>query len=106
MLEFMLRRILVAMPVLLLVSLISALIMEMVPGDPAVLLAGQSATDAELAQMREQLGLNRPFLERLIDWYLALARGDLGVALGLLVGTSETGFVAARHQRPPLRPHR
>ena len=51
MLEFMLRRILVAMPVLLLVSLISALIMEMVPGDPAVLLAGQSATDAELAQM-------------------------------------------------------
>jgi peptide/nickel transport system permease protein len=78
MLEFMLRRTLVALPVLLLVSLISALIMEMVPGDPAVLIAGQSATDLELAQIREQLGLNRPFLSRLFDWYMALARGDLG----------------------------
>ena len=44
MVEFMLRRILIALPVLLLVSLISALIMEMVPGDPALLIAGQSAT--------------------------------------------------------------
>jgi peptide/nickel transport system permease protein len=78
MLEFMLRRTLVALPVLLLVSLISALIMEMVPGDPAVLIAGQSATDLELAQIREQLGLNRPFVSRLFDWYMALARGDLG----------------------------
>ncbi|MEN9588743.1 MAG: hypothetical protein RLZZ481_529, partial [Pseudomonadota bacterium] len=94
MLEFMLRRILVALPVLLLVSLISALIMEMVPGDPAVLLAGQSATDAELAQLREQLGLNRPFLERLTDWYLALARGDLGDSI--LLNRPVTQAIAER----------
>ncbi|MBW6493776.1 MAG: ABC transporter permease [Burkholderiaceae bacterium] len=76
--EFILRRLLIALPVLLLVSLISASIMELVPGDPAVLIAGQSASDAEIAMVREQLGLNRPFIERLGSWYAGIARGDLG----------------------------
>ena len=78
MFEFALRRLLVAVPVLLLVSLISASIMELVPGDPAALLAGQNASDIEIAAVREQLGLNRPFISRLGSWYLDLARGDLG----------------------------
>jgi peptide/nickel transport system permease protein len=78
MIEFALRRLLVAVPVLLLVSLISASIMELVPGDPAALLAGQNASDIEIAAVREQLGLNRPFISRLGSWYLDLARGDLG----------------------------
>ena len=94
MVEFMLRRILIALPVLLLVSLISALIMEMVPGDPALLIAGQSATDLELSQIREQLGLNRPFLLRLMDWYLALARGDLGDSI--LLNRPVTQAIAER----------
>ncbi len=76
--EFIVRRLLVALPVLLLVSLISASIMQLIPGDPAVMIAGQSATDLEIAAVREQLGLNQPFIERLGHWYLDLARGDLG----------------------------
>lgn len=76
--EFIIRRLLIALPVLFLVSLISASIMEMVPGDPAMMIAGQNATDLEIAAVREQLGLNRPFIERLGGWYVSLAHGDLG----------------------------
>ena len=75
MIEFIVRRLLVALPVLLLVSLIAASIMQLVPGDPATLIAGQNASDIEIANVREQLGLNRPFIARLADWYVALARG-------------------------------
>ena len=57
MIQFILRRLLVALPVLLLVSLISASIMQLVPGDPAAIIAGQNASDVEIAQIREQLGL-------------------------------------------------
>ena len=76
--EFILRRLLAAVPVLLLVSLISASIMQLVPGDPAAVIAGTGATDTEIARVREALGLNRPFHERLAGWYVGLAQGDLG----------------------------
>jgi peptide/nickel transport system permease protein len=81
MIEFILRRLAAALPVLLLVSLISASIMQLVPGDPAAVIAGQNATDAEIAQIREQLGLNRPFPVKLAAWYADLARGDLGQSI-------------------------
>jgi peptide/nickel transport system permease protein len=92
--EFILRRLLIALPVLLLVSLISASIMELVPGDPAVLIAGQSASDAEIAMVREQLGLNRPFVERLGGWYVGLAHGNLGDSI--LLNRPVTQAIAER----------
>ena len=94
MIEFIVRRLLVALPVLLLVSLISASIMELVPGDPASLIAGQSASDVDVAKVREQLGLNRPFVARLGDWYLALFRGDLGNSI--LLNRPVTQAIAER----------
>lgn len=81
--EFVLRRLLAAIPVLLIVTLIAASIMQLVPGDPAAVIAGQGATDAEVAQVRAQLGLDRPFLLRLGEWYLGLIQGDLGYSLTL-----------------------
>lgn len=81
--EFVLRRLLAAIPVLLIVTLISASIMQLVPGDPAAIIAGQGATDAEVAQVRSQLGLDRPFVVRLGEWYVGLAQGDLGFSLTL-----------------------
>ena len=94
MIEFILRRVLVALPVLLLVSLIAASIMQLVPGDPAALIAGQSASDLEIANVREQLGLNRPFIVRLGDWYSGLARGDLGNSI--LLNRPVTQAIAER----------
>ncbi|MGE0714427.1 MAG: ABC transporter permease [Alphaproteobacteria bacterium] len=81
--EFVLRRLLAAIPVLLLVTLIAASIMQLVPGDPAAIIAGQGASDEQVQQIRTQLGLDRPFLLRLGEWYLGLARGDLGWSLTL-----------------------
>ena len=94
MIQFILRRLLVALPVLLLVSLISASIMQLVPGDPAAVIAGQNASDLEIAQIREQLGLNRPFPVKLAAWYGDLARGDLGHSI--LLNRPVTQAIAER----------
>lgn len=71
-------RLVSAVPVILLVTLISFSIMSLVPGDPAAIIAGATATDAEIADLRVALGLDRPFLERLVNWYGDLLSGDLG----------------------------
>lgn len=92
--EFIVRRLLAAVPVLFLVSLIAASIMQLVPGDPAIMIAGQSASDAEIARVRESLGLDRPFVERLWDWYVGLAHGDLGHSL--LLNRPVTQAIAER----------
>jgi peptide/nickel transport system permease protein len=71
-------RLVSAVPVILLVTLISFSVMSLVPGDPAAIIAGATATDAEIADLRVALGLDRPFLERLVSWYGDLLSGDLG----------------------------
>jgi peptide/nickel transport system permease protein len=71
-------RLVSAVPVVLLVTLIAFSIMSLVPGDPAAIIAGATATDAEIAELRQALGLDRPFLARLVAWYGDLLRGDLG----------------------------
>jgi peptide/nickel transport system permease protein len=92
--ELVLRRLLAAIPVLFLVSLIAASIMQLVPGDPAAIIAGQSASDADVARVREALGLDRPFVERLWDWYVGIAHGDLGHSL--LLNRPVTQAIAER----------
>jgi peptide/nickel transport system permease protein len=92
--EFVLRRLLAAVPVLFLVSLIAASIMQLVPGDPAAIIAGQSASDADVARVREALGLDRPFIERLWEWYVGIAHGDLGHSL--LLNRPVTQAIAER----------
>lgn len=78
MISFILRRLLTAIPVLFIVSLVTFLIMWLVPGDVSAEIAGTDATPADLAAIRERLGLDRPLWERAVNWYAALAQGDLG----------------------------
>ncbi len=69
---------------LLLLLLVSALIFwgtNILPGDVAQSILGQSATPEALANIREELGLNEPALSRYFDWLGGLAHGDLGTAL-------------------------
>ena len=79
--RFVLRRLLAAIPTLFLVSLITFGLLWLVPGDPASMFLDTSATAEALARVRTQLGLDRPFLERMADWYVRLLRGDLGNSL-------------------------
>jgi peptide/nickel transport system permease protein len=75
-----------AIPVLLLVSLVSFGLMRLIPGDPSAAIAGLSATKEQVAQIRAQLGLDEPVLTQALHWYGALLQGDLGRSI--LLGQS------------------
>lgn len=78
MIGYIMRRLMAAVPVLIMVSLLAFLLMQIVPGDPAHAMAGSDASVAEIEAIRHDLGLDRAWYLRLADWYLALLRGDLG----------------------------
>ncbi|MFE0506651.1 nickel ABC transporter permease [Peribacillus butanolivorans] len=78
---FIVRRILQTIPVLLGVSLVVFLIMQMVPGDPATLLAGEGATKETIEMIRHQLGLDRPILYQYFDYVVHAVQGDFGESL-------------------------
>lgn len=78
---YLVRRILSAIPVLLLVAFFVFSLLVLVPGDPAVLLAGEDATREDVLRIRESLGLDEPFLFRFMEWLGAVVRGDLGTSL-------------------------
>ena len=66
---------------LLVVSIIIFGAVEMLPGDLAQQILGQSATDETVAQLREELGLNRPAFVRYFEWLGGAVQGDFGVSL-------------------------
>ena len=81
MLRLIVVRLLAAVPVLFVVSLISFGLTLLVPGDIAAEMAGPSANRVEVEQIRAQLGLNQPPLERMLHWYGGLVQGDLGKSI-------------------------
>lgn len=92
--RFVLRRLLASIPVLFLVSLITFGLLWLVPGDPASVFLDASATREALDRVRHELGLDRPFLLRMGDWYLRLLHGDLGTSL--LLNRSVTSAILER----------
>ena len=78
--KYILKRILIIIPILLGVSFIVFSILSLTPGDPARLMLGVGATDEALNSLREELGLNRPFLTRYVDYMLGIFHGDFGVS--------------------------
>lgn len=91
---YVLRRLARSVPVLLLVTLVSFFIMQIVPGDPASIIAGLGATPQEVERVRHELGLDRPVLVQLVGWYRGMARGDLGDSI--LLGRSVTRAIVER----------
>ncbi|MEY4077292.1 MAG: Glutathione transport system permease protein GsiC [Pseudomonadota bacterium] len=78
MLQFLLRRILAVLPVLFVVSLVVFLILRLAPGDPAAVIAGNSATNEDIAKIQVQLGLDRSIPVQYGIWMGNVFRGDLG----------------------------
>lgn len=72
------KKILTMLLTLLLVSFLVFLCFTVIPGDPAVARLGTEATPEAIEMLREEMGLNRPFLVRFGDWLLSFLRGDLG----------------------------
>jgi len=92
--RFIVRRLLASIPVLFLVSLITFGLLWLVPGDPASVFLDASASAEALTRVRHELGLDRPFLLRMGDWYLRLLQGDLGTSL--LLNRSVTSAIFER----------
>lgn len=82
-LRLLVTRLLQAAPVLLLVAVLSFLLMHLLPGDPAVVIAGADASPEAIAKLRAQLGLDRPLLQQLLQWVGQLLQGNFGFSLGL-----------------------
>ncbi len=89
MFQFVLRRLLAVLPVLLVVSLVVFLILRLAPGDPAAVIAGNSATNEDIHRIREQLGLDRSILSQYFIWIGRVFQGDLGYSYYLSKPVSE-----------------
>ena len=75
------KRLLAALPNLVGVVVITFILTRALPGDPAAYFAGGAATKEAVAQVRAQLGFDRPLPEQFLRYVSALARGDLGLSL-------------------------
>src|SRR6202008_2524345 len=81
MVSYILRRIIATVPVMAIVALFVFSLLYISPGDPAAVIAGDIATEADIARIRAQLGLDQPYFTRFGTWLLALAHGDLGTSI-------------------------
>lgn len=78
MLNFVVRRILAILPVLLAVSLLTFLIASLLPGDLAFVILGDQATPENVAALRHEMGLDQPLWWRYLGWLGHVLQGDLG----------------------------
>lgn len=76
--QFVIRRVLFGLPVMLVVALLVFGLLHFSSGDPAALIAGDQAGPAELERVRISLGLDRPLFVQLVDWLWRILHGDLG----------------------------
>lgn len=81
MLRVIATRLLAALPNLVGVVVITFVLTRALPGDPAAYFAGAAATQEAVAQVRAQLGLDRPLPEQFLRYVASLAQGDLGLSL-------------------------
>lgn len=93
---YVLRRLALSIPTLLLVTLAVFSLIHLIPGDAATVILGQEATDEAKAALRRDLGLDRPLPVQYLTWLGNVVRGDLGNSL-----TDRTPVVDQIRQRLP-----
>jgi len=97
MVRFIIRRILLLVPVIIGATFLVYFIIDLAPGDIVFALGGDGLTEAEMALLRHELGLDRPLIIRYLDYIRGLFTGDLGYSL--LTGRS---VVELYFQRLPM----
>jgi peptide/nickel transport system permease protein len=78
---YILRRLLLTLPTLLLVALAVFVLMRAIPGDPVLLMLGDSADAAQAAELRQRMGLDQPLPLQFGHWLLQAVRGDFGASI-------------------------
>src|SRR5258708_20438330 len=81
MLRGVIFRLLQAIPVIVIFAVLVFMLLQLLPGDPAVAIAGNEATPEAIDRIRQQLGLDGPLVEQLLGWFSRLAHGDFGKSL-------------------------
>ncbi len=74
------RRLLAAVPILIVVSALVFVVLRLIPADPLGMSLPPNATEADVAAMRHEMGLDRPIAEQYVIWLTHIGRGDLGVS--------------------------
>lgn len=96
---YILKRLLSLIPVLLVVAVVVFLLMHITPGDPAAVILGPEASPAEVAELREELGLNKPPIEQFVAWFGNVLQGDFGTSIFMKQPVSQAFF---EHLGPTL----
>lgn len=79
--RYILRRLIATIPILLMLTFLVFGMLYVAPGDPAALIAGDTATPADIEAIRERMGLHRPFLEQFFAWVGGILQGDIGTSV-------------------------
>ncbi|CAN5360153.1 ABC transporter permease [soil metagenome] len=83
MFAYIVRRLVMLLPVLLIVGVVVFALVHITPGDPAGVMLGQNATPEQIEQLRKQMGLDRPILEQFVEWFGGVLRLDFGESIFL-----------------------
>jgi len=94
MLEYIAKKILMMVPIIILVSMILFFLLSTLPGDAALIAAGEYSSDEDIAELRHSMGLDQPIYVQYWNWFSRVLRGDFGESL--LTGSSITERVALR----------
>lgn len=99
MLQYTIRRLLSLVPVMLIVSIIVFMIVHLTPGNPAFLILGEDASEESVAQLEQQLGLDKPMVMQFFDWLKNILTGDLGQSV---YSSEQVKTIIASHIGPTL----
>lgn len=80
MLRYVINRILSALCTLFILSVFIFGIIHLTPGNPARIMLGADATEEEVEQLADALGLNEPLFKQYTDWIFGVLQGDLGIS--------------------------
>ncbi len=78
---YLIKRLFAVIPVLAVVAVIVFLLLRLAPGDPAVIIAGDTASAQDIEHIRQTLGLDRPLLTQFLTWIARVLQGDLGTSV-------------------------
>lgn len=92
--RYIISRLIQALPTLLGIIILMFILVRVLPGDPARLIAGLEASEEDVERIRELLGLNKPLYLQFIDYFTSLLRGDLGKSIKF--GTPVINEIMAR----------
>lgn len=96
MLKYIMRRLILLLPVIAIVGTIVFVLIHLTPGDPAAVMLGPDATPEQIERLRERLGLNEPLYLQYLNWFAGAIRLDFGDSIFL--GQPVTEALLARAQ--------